>query len=171
MLGDTAVAVNPKDPRHRGFVGKVARVPIIDLPVPIIADEAVEPGFGTGFVKVTPAHDATDFEIGLRHKLEMPLVMTEDGRMDHPTRVPKTLADLDRFVAREKVVDLLKERGLLEKVQPHRHAVRHCYRCDSVVEPRLSDQSFVQMKPLAEAALEAHHSRALRLAPQRSAAT
>src|SRR5467141_1499423 len=78
MLGDMAVAVNPTDPRHRGFVGKVARVPIIDLPVPILADEAVEPGFGTGFVKVTPAHDATDFEIGLRHKLEMPLVMTED---------------------------------------------------------------------------------------------
>jgi len=126
MLGDTAVAVNPKDPRHRGFVGKVARVPIIDLPVPIITDEAVEPGLGTGFVKVTPAHDATDFEIGLRHKLEMPLVMTEDARMEHPTRVPKTLADLDRFDARDKIVDMLKERGLLEKVEPHRHAVRHC---------------------------------------------
>src|SRR5213596_604646 len=99
LLGDTAVAVNPTDKRHRAFVGKVARLPIIDLPVPIIADDAVEPGFGTGFVKVTPAHDATDFEIGLRHKLEMPLVMTEDGRMDHPTRVPKTLAELDRFDA------------------------------------------------------------------------
>src|SRR5213592_2547811 len=82
LLGDTAVAVNPKDARHRAFVGKVARLPIIDLPVPIIADDAVELGFGTGFVKVTPAHDATDFEIGLRHKLEMPLVMTEDGRME-----------------------------------------------------------------------------------------
>jgi valyl-tRNA synthetase len=140
LLGDTAVAVNPKDTRHRAFVGKVARLPITDLPVPIIADDAVEPGFGTGFVKVTPAHDATDFEIGLRHKLEMPLVMTEDGRMEHPTRVPKALADLDRFDAREKIVDMLKERGLLEKVEPHRHAVRHCYRCDSVVEPWLSDQ-------------------------------
>src|SRR5205807_1371918 len=89
LLGDTAVAVNPTDKRHRAFVGKVARLPIIDLPVPIIADDAVEPGFGTGFVKVTPAHDATDFEIGLRHKLEMPLVMTEDGRMEHPTSVPQ----------------------------------------------------------------------------------
>src|SRR5712692_503268 len=167
MLGDTAVAVNPKDPRHRGFVGKVARVPIIDLPVPIIADEAVEAGFGTGFVKVTPAHDATDFEIGLRHKLEMPLVMTEDGRMEHPTRVPKTLADLDRFDAREKIVDMLKERGLLEKVEPHRHAVRHCYRCDTVVEPRLSDQWFVKMKPLAQPALEAYRSGAIRLVPER----
>src|SRR5881409_2671504 len=171
LLGDTAVAVNPTDKRHRAYVGKIARLPITDLPVPIIADEAVEPGFGTGFVKVTPAHDATDFEIGLRHKLEMPLVMTEDGRMEHPTRVPKTLADLDRFIAREKIVDLLKERGLLEKVEPHRHAVRHCYRCDSVVEPRLSDQWFVKMKPLAEPALEAYRTGAIRLVPERWGAT
>jgi len=171
LLGDTAVAANPKDKRHGAFVGKVARLPIIDLRVPIIADQAVEPGFGTGFVKVTPAHDATDFEIGLRHKLEMPLVLTEDGRMEHPTRVPKALADLDRFVAREKIVDMLKERGLLEKVEPHRHAVRHCYRCDTVVEPRLSDQWFVKMKPLAEPALEAYRSGAIRLVPERWGAT
>src|SRR5213083_1991011 len=171
LLGDTAVAVNPKDARHRAFVGKVARLPIIDLPVPIIADDAVELGFGTGFVKVTPAHDATDFEIGLRHKLEMPLVMTEDGRMDHPTRVPKTLAELDRFEARNRIVDMLKESGLLEKVEPHRHAVRHCYRCDSVVEPRLSDQWFVKMKPLAAPALEAYRSGAIRLVPERWGAT
>src|SRR5213594_683731 len=171
LLGDTAVAVNPKDARHRAFVGTVARLPVIDLPVPIIADDAVEPGFGTGFVKVTPAHDATDFEIGLRHKLEMPLVMTEDGRMEHPTRVPKRLAELDRFDAREQIVDMLKERGLLEKVEPHRHAVRHCYRCDSVVEPRLSDQWFVKMKPLAVPALEAYRSGAIRLVPERWGAT
>src|SRR5437773_1647162 len=95
----------------------------------------------------------------------------EDGPMEHPTRVPKTLADLDRFIAREKIVDLLKERGLLEKVEPHRHAVRHCYRCDSVVEPRLSDQWFVKMKPLAEPALEAYRSGAIRLVPERWGAT
>src|SRR5713226_1891061 len=95
LLGDTAVAVHPQDARYAGFVGKTARVPIIDLPVPILADDAVVPSFGTGAVKVTPAHDANDFEIGQRHKLEMPLVMTEDGRMQHPTRVPKSLADLD----------------------------------------------------------------------------
>src|SRR6266513_2396673 len=171
LLGDTAVAVNPTDKRHRAFVGKVARLPIIDLPVPIIADDAVEPGFGTGFVKVTPAHDATDFEIGLRHKLEMPLVMTEDGRMEHPTRVPKTLAELDRFEAREKIVDMLKQRGLLEKVEPHRHAVRHCYRCDSVVEPRLSDQWFVKMKPLAEPVLAAYREATFRIVPERWHAT
>jgi len=171
LLGDTAVAVNPKDARHRAYVGKIARLPIIDLPVPIIADEAVEPGFGTGFVKVTPAHDATDFEIGLRHKLEMPLIMTEDGRMEHPTRVPKALSQLDRFDAREKIVDMLKEHGLLEKVEPHRHAVRHCYRCDSVVEPRLSDQWFVKMQPLAQPALEAYRTGAIRLVPERWGAT
>src|SRR6266480_3838255 len=171
LLGDTAVAVNPKDARHRAFVGKVARLPIIDLTVPIIADDAVEPGFGTGFVKVTPAHDATDFEIGLRHKLEMPLVMTEDGRMEHPTRVPKTLTELDRFDAREKIVDMLKERGLLAKVERHRHAVRHCYRCDSVVEPRLSDQWFVKMQPLAQPALEAYRTGAIRLVPEQWGAT
>src|SRR5207253_6443177 len=131
----------------------------------------VDPTFGTGFVKVTPAHDATDFEIGLRHKLEMPLVMTEDGRMEHPTRVPKSLSGLDRFDARVKIVDLLKERGLLEKIQPYRHAVRHCYRCDSVVEPRLSDQWFVKMKPLAEPALEAYRSGEIRLVPERWGAT
>jgi len=171
LLGDTAVAVNPKDARHRAFVGKVARLPIIDLPVPIIADDAVEPGFGTGFVKVTPAHDATDFEIGLRHKLEMPLVMTEDGRMEHPTRVPKTLAELDRFDAREKVVDMLKERGLLEKIEPHRHALRRCYRCDTIVEPRLSDQWFVRMKLLAEPVLAAYREATFRIVPERWHAT
>src|SRR5205823_12821065 len=165
LLGDTAVAVNPKDARHAGFVGKVARLPIADIAIPIVADEAVDPAFGTGFVKVTPAHDATDFEIGLRHKLEMPLVMTEDGRMEHPSRGPKALTGLDRFDAREKMVDMLKERGLLEKVEPHRHAVRHCYRCDSVVEPRLSDQWFVKMKPLAEPALAAYRTGAIRLVP------
>src|SRR6058998_1696411 len=100
MLGDTAVAVNPEDPRHAGFVGKVARLPIADISIPIVADEAVDPTFGTGFVKVTPAHDANDFEIGQRHGLEAPLIMREDGTMEHPTRVPKTLADLDRFIAR-----------------------------------------------------------------------
>src|SRR2546425_1186541 len=94
-----------------------------------------------------------------------------EGGMEHPTRVRKALADLDRFVAREKIVDMLKERGLLEKVEPHRHAVRHCYRCDSVVEPRLSDQWFVKMKPLAEPALEAYRSGAIRLVPERWGAT
>jgi valyl-tRNA synthetase len=171
LLGDTAVAVNPKSARHKAFIGKVARLPLIDIPVPIIGDEAVDPAFGTGFVKVTPAHDATDFEIGLRHKLEMPLVMTEDGRMEHPTRVPKSLADLDRFDARARIVDMLKERGQLEKIEPHRHAVRRCYRCDTIVEPRLSDQWFVKMAPLAEPVLAAYRDRQLEIVPERWRAT
>ena len=171
LLGDTAVAVNPKDTRHAGFVGKVARLPIADIPIPIVADEAVDPAFGTGFVKVTPAHDATDFEIGLRHKLEMPLVMTEDGRMEHATRVPKALADLDRFEARERIVDMLKEQGLLEKIEPHRHALRRCYRCDTIVEPRLSDQWFVKMQPLAEPVLAAYREARFRIVPERWHAT
>src|SRR5437588_1216749 len=171
LLGDTAVAVNPKDARHAGFVGKVARLPIADIPIPIVADEVVDPTFGTGFVKVTPAHDATDFEIGLRHKLEMPLVMTEDGRMEHATRVPKQLADLDRFEARERIVDMLKELGLLEKIEPHRYALRRCYRCDTIVEPRLSDQWFVKMKPLAEPVLAAYRAATFRIVPERWHAT
>ena len=171
LLGDTALAVHPQDARYAGFVGKIARLPILDLPVPILADDAVVPSFGTGVVKVTPAHDAIDFEIGQRHKLEMPLVMTEDGRMQHPTRVPKALADLDRFAARERIVDMLKERGQLEKIEPYQHAVRHCYRCDSVVEPRLSDQWFVKMKPLAEPAVRAYRSGDVRLVPERWGAT
>ena len=171
LLGDTAVAVNPKDARHAGFVGKVARLPIADIPIPIVADEAVDPAFGTGFVKVTPAHDATDFEIGLRHKLEMPLVMTEDARMEHATRVPKALADLDRFEARDRIVDMLKERGLLEKIEPHRHALRRCYRCDTIVEPRLSDQWFVKMQPLAEPVLAAYREARFRIVPERWHAT
>ncbi len=171
LLGDTAVAVNPKDARHAGFVGKEARLPIAAIPIPIIADEAVDPTFGTGFVKVTPAHDATDFEIGVRHKLDIPLVMTEDGRMGHPTRVPKELAGLDRFEAREKIVAMLKAQGLLEKIEPHRHALRRCYRCDTVVEPRLSDQWFVKMRPLAEPVLADYRRGAFRMIPERWRAT
>ncbi len=171
MLGDTAVAVHPGDKRHKKFIGKTARLPIANLPIPIIADEAVDPKFGTGFVKVTPAHDAADFEIGRRHGLDMPLVMTEDARMDHPTRVPQELRGLDRFAAREKIVGMLKDQGLLERVEPHRHAVRHCYRCDSVVEPRLSDQWFVKMQPLALPALRAYREGTIRFVPERWGAT
>src|SRR2546425_4663564 len=171
MLGDTAVAVHPGDKRHKKFIGKTARLPIANLPIPIIADDAVDPKFGTGFVKVTPAHDAADFEIGRRHGLDMPLVMAEDARMEHPTRVPRELRGLDRFTAREKIVGMLKDQGLLEKVEPHRHAVRHCYRCDSVVEPRLSDQWFVKMQPLALPALRAYREGTIRFVPERWGAT
>src|SRR6267143_756836 len=177
LLGDTAVAVNPKDARHAGFVGKVARLPIAGLAIPIIADEAVDPTFGTGFVKVTPAHDATDFDIGLRHKLEMPLVMREDGTMGEEPgkgeggRVPPALRGLDRFEARNKIVEMLRDQGLLEKIEPHRHALRRCYRCDTIVEPRLSDQWCVKMQPLAEPVLAEYRRGAFRMIPERWRAT
>jgi valyl-tRNA synthetase len=173
LLGDTALVVHPTDARHAGFIGRTARLPITDLPIPIIADDAVDPAFGTGVVKVTPAHDAADFEIGQRHGLDAPLVITEDGRMGdaHGERVPPEVRGLDRFEAREIIVQLLRERKLLEKTEPHRHAVRHCYRCDTVVEPRLSDQWFVRMQPLAAPALRAYQAGAIRLVPERWRAT
>src|SRR6266581_2954180 len=177
MLGDTAVAVNPKDKRHKGFIGKTARLPIAGLPIPIIGDDAVDPAFGTGFVKVTPAHDTNDFEIGTRHRLEMPLIMREDGTMGEEPgkgeggRVPPPLRGIDRFEAREKIVEMLKAQGLLEKIEPYTHAVRHCYRCDTIVEPRLSDQWFVKMQPLAEPVLAQYRQQRFQIVPQRWHAT
>jgi valyl-tRNA synthetase len=168
MLGDTAVAVNPKDPRGQPYIGKKARLPLVDIDIPIIADERVEKEFGTGFVKVTPAHDANDFEIGVRHKLEMPLVMSEDGKMEGE-RVPKQLRGLDRFEARKKIVKMLDR--LLVKVEQHQHSVRRCYRCDTVVEPRLSDQWFVKMKPLAEPVLAEFLKGSFGIVPERWRAT
>jgi len=159
-------------------VGQRVRRPLADVEIPVLADESVDREFGTGFVKVTPAHDASDFEIGQRHGLEMPLVMTEDGRMDDGSgepgagsRVPPALRGLDRFEARERIVEMLRAEGLLVRVEPHQHAVRRCYRCDSVVEPRLSDQWFVRMAPLAEPVLAAYHAGEFRIVPERWEAT
>src|SRR5262245_17531939 len=174
LLGDTAVAVNPEDPRGRSYIGKKARLPIVDVEIPIVADEAVDKEFGTGFVKVTPAHDANDFEIGKRHKLATPLIMTEDGKMGgtgDEGRVPHDLRGVDRFEARKRIVKQLEKAGLLEKVEPHRHSVRRCYRCDTVVEPRLSDQWFVKMKPLAEPVLAKYRDGAYQIVPERWRAT
>jgi len=174
LLGDVAVAVNPKDEAKAALIGKQVLLPIVDLPIPIIADEAVELGFGTGFLKVTPAHDANDFETGKRHGLPMPVVMTEDARMADAAlegreggRVPAPIFGQDRFEAREQILEMLRQRKLLEKIEPHRHAVRHCYRCETVVEPRLSDQWFVKMQPLAEPALAAYKAGKVRFIPER----
>jgi valyl-tRNA synthetase len=171
LLGDTAVVVHPDDPRGRPYVGKTVKLPLANLEIPVLADESVDQAFGTGFVKVTPAHDANDFEIGVRHQLDMPLILTEDGRMAQSSRVPKNLQGLDRFEARKLIVKLLDAQGLLVKVEPHQHAVRRCYRCDTVVEPRLSDQWFVKMKPLAEPVLAAYRRGEFRLVPERWRAT
>ena len=174
ILGDVAVAVSPEDTAKQAFVGRRVKVPIIGLEIPIVADEAVELGFGSGFLKLTPAHDANDFEAGRRHGLPSPIVLTPDGRMADAElggkaggRVPEPLFGMDRFEAREEVVAMLRKSGALEKVESHHHAVRRCYRCDTVVEPRLSDQWFVRMQPLAKPALEAYRRGEITFIPQR----
>ena len=171
LLGDVAVAVHPADERYRGLVGKMLRLPLNDALIPVIADDYTDPAFGSGAVKITPAHDANDFEVGKRHALAMPVVIDADGNMgegaDAAGRVPADLRGRDRFEAREVIVARLRELKRLEKAEPHAHAVRHCYRCDTVVEPRLSDQWFVRMAPLAAPALEAVRAGKVRVLPER----
>ena len=174
LLGDVAVAVNPEDAARGGFVGRHVRLPIADVVIPIIADAHVEAGFGTGFVKITPAHDADDFEVGKRHDLPMPVVMTHEALMGDAAlegapggRVPAPYFGMDRFAARKAIVAHLTAQGLLEKVETRLHAVRHCYRCSTVVEPRLSDQWFVRMAPLAAPALQAYRDGKVRFIPER----
>jgi valyl-tRNA synthetase len=171
MLGDVAVAVNPEDPRYASLIGKTVMLPIAQIEIPIIADEHADPEFGTGVVKITPAHDPNDFEVGKRHNLAMPVIMTAEGTLDNVSgageRVPPELRGVDRFEARARIVATLKEGGELEKIEPHRHAVRHCYRCGTVVEPRLSDQWFVRMRELAAPALEAVRTGRIRILPER----
>ncbi|MDE3152583.1 MAG: valine--tRNA ligase, partial [Gemmatimonadota bacterium] len=171
MLGDVAVAVNPDDDRYRDLVGKTVRLPIVDRDIPVIADAYADPAFGTGVVKITPAHDANDFEVGRRNGLPMPVVIDETAHMhevaDADGRVPAWLDGLDRFEARDKIVAALQQSGALVKTETHTHNVRHCYRCDTVVEPRLSDQWFVKMEPLARPALQAVREGAIRILPER----
>jgi valyl-tRNA synthetase len=165
ILGDTGVAVHPDDERYRGLIGREVRLPLTDRLIPIVADDAVDPEFGTGAVKVTPAHDPLDFEIGRRHGLASIDVMTPEARMS--LAAPERFQGLDRYEARRRVVDEFERLGLLEGVDHHRHAVGHCYRCDTVIEPRLSDQWFVKMAPLAQPALEAYRDGRLRFVPER----
>ncbi|HJR51810.1 MAG TPA: valine--tRNA ligase, partial [Gemmatimonadales bacterium] len=165
MLGDTGVAVHPDDERYRPLVGRRLRLPLTDRLIPVVADEAVDPDFGSGAVKVTPAHDPTDFEIGRRHGLPAVDVMTPEARMS--LAVPERFQGQDRFEARRAVVAELEALGLLEKVEPHRHAVGHCYRCGTVIEPRLSEQWFVRMEPLARPALERYRDGTIRFIPER----
>jgi len=153
MLGDTAVAVHPGDARYRDLIGKNVLLPLMDREIPVIADEFVDPEFGTGIVKVTPAHDPNDFQMGHRHGLEQINVMTPDGKMNERAG---SYAGMDRFEARKKILRDLEEKGLFLRRDSHLHAVGHCYRCDTVVEPYLSKQWFVKMQPLAEKALKAH---------------
>src|SRR6202158_794931 len=171
MLGDVALAVHPDDERYTEFIGKSVVLPIANIKIPVIADEYVDPAFGTGVVKITPAHDASDFEVGLRHKLPMPVIMAPDGTMtngvDAGSRVPGELLGVDRFEARERIVRLLEKSRLLKTVEAPQPAARHCYRCDTVVEPRLSDQWFVKTEPLARPALQAVRDGSIRILPKR----
>ena len=162
MLGDTAVAVNPNDKRYRGLDGKTVILPMMNRRIPIIFDEYVDMRFGTGALKITPAHDPHDFEIGLRHNLEAIKVIGEDGRMNEQAG---RFQESDRFECREAVLEALKEEGLLEKVEPYRHSVGHCYRCRTTVEPYLSKQWFVKVRPLAEKAIDAVRTGATRIIP------
>ncbi|HET8833868.1 MAG TPA: valine--tRNA ligase [Gemmatimonadales bacterium] len=165
MLGDTGVAVHPEDERYRHLVGRELLLPVVGRRVPIVADDAVDPAFGSGAVKVTPAHDPADFEIGRRHGLPSIDVMTPDARIS--LAAPDRFQGLDRFEARTRVVAEFEAAGLLERVEPHRHAVGHCYRCDTVIEPRLSEQWFVRMEPLARPALAKYRDGTLHFIPER----
>lgn len=165
MLGDTGLAVSPEDDRYRHLVGLEAELPLVGRRLPVVADEHVDPEFGSGVVKVTPAHDPNDFEIGQRHGLEALDVMTDGGEMNDA--VPEAYRGLDRFEARRRVVADLEAGGWLVGVEDHAHAVGRCYRCDTIVEPRLSLQWFVRMKPLAEPGLAAYESGELRFHPER----
>jgi len=164
MLGDTAIAVNPDDERYRELVGGSVILPLMNREIPVIADEYVDREFGTGMVKVTPAHDPNDFEMGLRHNLKIIKVIDEDARM---TAATGKYAGLDRYQCREAVINDLKEAGLLEKVEDYDHSVGQCYRCDTIIEPLVSKQWFVKMKPLAEPAIKAVKEGDTRFVPER----
>ncbi len=164
MLGDVAVAVHPEDERYRHLVGKTLILPVVDREIPLIADEYVDPGFGTGAVKITPAHDPNDFEVGQRHNLPQLQVINKDAVM---TGEAGKYQGLDRWECRKQLVRELDSKGCLIKVDDHTHAVGHCYRCSTVIEPMLSKQWFVRMKPLAEPAIEAAREGRLRFVPER----
>ena len=164
LLGDTAIAVHPDDERYRELVGQKAILPICEREIPIVADDFVDPKFGTGCVKITPAHDPNDYECGLRHNLEQIIVIGEDGTM---TAAAGKYSGLDRFRCREKLLEELTGKNLIEKIEDLTHPVGHCYRCATVIEPYLSEQWFVKMRPLADAALAASREKQLVFHPAR----
>jgi valyl-tRNA synthetase len=153
MLGDTAVAVHPEDERYQKFIGKTVKLPLTNREIPILADEFVDRNFGTGAVKITPAHDPNDFEVGKRHDLPFITVIDHQGNLTPD--VPEAYRGLSVDEGRRKVVDDLKEQGVLEKTESHEHNVGHCYKCDTVIQPLLREQWFVDMQPLAEPAIKA----------------
>ncbi len=162
MLGDTAVAVNPEDERYGDASGRHVILPLLNKPIPVIFDRYVDMEFGTGALKITPAHDPHDFEIGTTHELERVKVIDDQGLMN---ALAGPYEGLDRFVCRDRVVEDLQKSGLLEKVEPYRHSVGHCYRCATMIEPLLSKQWFVHVRPLAERSIEAVREGRTRIVP------
>ncbi len=163
MLGDTAVAVNPEDKRYKNFIGKTLILPLMKREIPIIADSAVDMEFGTGAVKVTPSHDFNDAEIAQRHSIPYACVIDEEGRMTEEAGIYR---GLDRYEARKKIINDLTELGLLEKTEKHKHAVGHCYRCKTVIEPFQTVQWYVKIKPLAEEAIKVVEEGKIRFIPE-----
>jgi len=153
MFGDTAIAVHPDDERYRGLIGRAVRLPLVGRPIPIIADDYADPEKGSGAVKITPAHDFNDFQVGKRHHLPMITILDPQGRTNE--NVPEAFRGLDRFVARKKVVEAFEELGLLRGIEPTRHAVPHGDRSGAVIEPYLTDQWYVDAKTLAQPAIKA----------------
>jgi valyl-tRNA synthetase len=164
LLGDTAVAVNPEDPRYTDLIGRRAMIPFVDRAVPIIADSVVDRAFGTGAVKITPAHDNDDYETGKRHSLPMITVLDDAARINENGA---QFAGLDRYEARRQIVEALQARGDIDSIKPHEMLIGHCQRSDDVVEPRLKTQWFVRVAPLAAAALEATRSGKTQILPER----
>ena len=164
LLGDTAVAVNPNDERYKDMVGKTLILPIVHREIPVIADDYVDIEFGTGVVKITPAHDPNDFEVGLRHNLEVINVLTPDAKIvdDYPK-----YAGMDRYEARKAIVEDLQAEGALVKIEDYSHNVGTCYRCGTTVEPRVSKQWFVKMEPLAKPAVEVVRNGEVKFVPER----
>ena len=164
MLGDTAVAVHPEDERYQHLIGKMLILPLVGREIPIVADTYVEQDFGTGVVKITPAHDPNDFEVGLRHNLPVINIMDESGIINENGG---EYQGMDRLDARKKIVKALEEQGYLIKVEPIKHNVGTCYRCKTVVEPRVSKQWFVKMEPLAKPAVKAVEDGEVKFVPER----
>ncbi|MDQ2087115.1 valine--tRNA ligase [Herbivorax sp. ANBcel31] len=164
MLGDTAVAVHPEDERYKHLVGKMVVLPLVEREIPVIADEYVDMEFGTGVVKITPAHDPNDFEVGLRHNLPQLRVMNDDASMNESAG---KYSGMDRYVARKQIIKDLENLDLLIKVEDHTHNVGECYRCSTVIEPIMSKQWFVKMEPLAKPAIEAVKKGSIEFVPER----
>jgi valyl-tRNA synthetase len=164
MLGDVAVAVNPKDARYKDILGKTLILPLANREIPLVEDDYVELDFGTGAVKITPAHDPNDFEVGLRHNLPVIKTMNDDGTMNEEAG---KYAGLDRFECRKQIVKDLEELGLLEKTEAYAHNVGHCYRCSTIVEPIISKQWFVKMEPLAKPAIDVVKKKSIKFTPER----